>query len=221
MLALDHDETDAGPRKSAGTDRMCLVTRAVTPVDDMLRLVVAPDGQVVVDLKRRLPGRGVWITAQRGVLTQAVKRKIFARGFKRDVKVPADLAARVEQRLERFALDALSIAYKAGRIVTGFVKVETAAASGDAIALIHAADAAADGVRKLVQATAKTEEIPQIRAFTSAQLDLALGRPNVIHAAVLGGPASQSFLARCMILVRFRIDAPGGEALASQAVETN
>src|SRR5262245_36853939 len=128
MLALMSDtELDAGPKNAAtGTERFCIVTRQVKPVSEMLRFVVAPDGQAVADLKRNLPGRGLWVTATRDVLAEAVKRKALARGFKRDIKVAADFVEATERLLERSALDALSIVGKAGQAVMGFAKVEAA-----------------------------------------------------------------------------------------------
>jgi uncharacterized protein len=213
MLAqLDLDETDKGPKPSGlGTERLCLVTREVKPTADMIRFVVAPDGEVVADLKRRLPGRGVWLTATRKTLAEAVKRNAFRRGFRQDVQVPADFVERLEERLRRHALDALSIAHKAGCVMQGFAKVEAALAGGPAVAVIHAAEAAGDGMRKLAQARASRRdppagEVAEIREFTSAQLDLALGRSNVVHAALLAGPASDTFLARWRTLDRFRME---------------
>jgi predicted RNA-binding protein YlxR (DUF448 family) len=185
----------------------------------MIRFVVDPNGEVVADLKGRLPGRGVWVTATRQALAEAVKRNVFRRGFRQDVKIPADLPERIEARLGRHALNALSIVYKAGRLVLGFAKVEGAIAGGPAVALIHAVEAGSDGVRKIARARAARRgqdagEIVEIRGFTSAQLDLALGRSNVVHAALLAGPASDTFLARWHILERFRTGDPGGGATA-------
>jgi uncharacterized protein len=221
MLArIDISAGDKGPRRSsAGKERLCILTREVRPAGDMIRFVVDPDGAVVADLKGRLPGRGVWVTATRQALTEAVKRNVFRRGFRRDVTVAADFPARIEARLERHVLDALSIAHKAGRLVLGFAKVEVAIGSGPAVAIIHAVEAGSDGVRKIARARAarrgqETGEIAEIRAFTSAQLDLALGRSNVVHAALLAGPASDRFLARWHILERFRAGDPGGGATA-------
>ena len=115
--------------------------------------------------------------------------------------------------LERSALDALAIAGKAGRLVTGFAKVEAAIAQGDIAALIHATDAADDGKRKLnagwppaAQNGGKPREIAVIDLFSGGQLDLALNRPNVVHAALLGGPGSETFLARVARLQRFRTE---------------
>ena len=200
-------ELDSGPR-ARELERMCVATRTVRPVDDMIRFVIGPDGEAVPDLKRKLPGRGVWVTATQDALSDAVKRKALARGFKREVRLPADLVARTGQLLERSALDALAMAGKAGLVATGFTRVEAALAQERVVALLHAAEAAADGVRKLDAARRRRPEhgpILTIGILTSAQLDLALGRPNVIHAALLAGPASETFLARCRRLERFRV----------------
>jgi uncharacterized protein len=211
MIAPSRDiELDTGPRAQE-LERMCVVTRTVRPVADMIRFVIGPDGEAVPDLKRKLPGRGVWVTATQDALSDAVKRKALVRGFKRDVRLPADLVARTGQLLERGALDALAMAGKAGLVATGFTRVEAALAQQEVIALLHAAEAAADGVRKLDAGWRRRPErgpIVTIGILTSAQLDLALGRPNVIHAALLAGPSSDTFLARLRRLERFRSGEP-------------
>src|SRR6266568_1376598 len=103
MLARTHiDERDAGPRRIAGGAERCgAATGAVKPVAEMIRFVVGPDGAAVPDLKRRLPGRGVWITATRQALETAVARKAFARSFKRDVRATADLVDMTDRLIER------------------------------------------------------------------------------------------------------------------------
>jgi len=215
MLATAHNsehdsELDRGAISvAAGTERACALTRAAKPVSEMIRFVVGPAGEAVADVKRKLPGRGIWITASRAAIEEAVKRNVFARGFKRDVRVAGDLAAQVEQLLQRAALDALAIAGKAGAVVGGFAKVEAALGRDDILALIHASDGSAQGKRKL-DATlhrnndVKPREIAVIDTFTGSQLDLALNRPNVVHAALLAGPGAATFLARVMRLERFR-----------------
>jgi uncharacterized protein len=206
-----HEGLDSGPRQSPpGSERFCAATGAVRPVDDMIRFVVAPDGTVVPDLKRRLPGRGIWITATRPALRSALARKAFARSFKRDVRVAPDFVESTEKLLERAALDALAMARKAGKTAIGSSKADAALTRDRVVALIHAADAAADGVRKLNAALRQrpdAENIDVIGTFTSAQLDLALGRSNVIHAALLAGPESETVLARAARLERFRTGA--------------
>src|SRR5262249_57026523 len=97
-----HDGLDQGPRKTPpGSERFCAVTGAVTPVASMIRFVVGPDGTVVPDLKRRLPGRGIWITATRPALHKAVSRKAFARGFRREVRLPPDFVEATERLIEQ------------------------------------------------------------------------------------------------------------------------
>jgi uncharacterized protein len=223
MLArLDDMEADHGPRNgAAATTRLCVATRAIKPIEDMIRFVLAPDGTVVPDLKRKLPGRGVWITGQRSVLAAALARGAFRRGFKSEVVVSKDLLPLVEQLLARSVLDSLAIANKASAVVTGFAKVEAAIASDRIVALLHASDASAEGLRKIGAALRRRhaegpENIVTIAAFTSAQLDLALGRTNVVHAALLAGRASNTVLARWLVLDRFRTGDPEREASPKQ-----
>ena len=197
-LELDRGATSVAP----GTERTCALTREVKPVSELIRFVVGPDGAVVPDLKRKLPGRGLWVTGTRSAIEQAVKRNVFARGFKREARAAADLADTVDQLLERAALDALAVAAKAGLVAAGFAKVEAALNKGEALALIHAADAAAEGRRKLK--TPHDSGVVVIDDFSGARLDLALSRPNVVHAALLAGPGSETFLARVARLVRYR-----------------
>jgi len=214
MLAqTDHDELDAGPHKGGpSTERLCAVTRQVKPVGELIRFVAGPDG-VVPDLKRKLPGRGLWITGDRSTLKDAVARNVFARGFKRDIRVTPDLVDLTERLLQKAALDALAIAGKSGLVLTGFAKVEAALEHDEAVVgLIHAADAARDGTAKLggvLRRRPDAKSLPVIEAFTTAQLDLALGRSNVVHAALLAGPANDTFLARMARLERFRTGASG------------
>jgi uncharacterized protein len=214
MLALADPDLDNGPRTDrSATMRMCAVSREVRPIDELIRFVVSPQGEVIPDLKRKLPGRGLWISASRRTVAEAVRRHQFSRGFKRDVRAAATLPADTEALLVRSATEALAMAAKAGQVVSGFAKVEALLEQGKAEALIHASDGAADGIRKLDaiagQRSRNIGESPLlaiVTVLTSAELDLALGRSNVIHAALLAGPASKTFLSRCQILVRYRMD---------------
>jgi predicted RNA-binding protein YlxR (DUF448 family) len=202
-------ELDRGPRMPQ-RERLCIVTRAVRPASDLIRFVIGPQGEAIPDLKCKLPGRGVWVTATRRAIDEAVKRKVFARGFKRDVRTPPDLATRTEGLLERATVEALAIAGKAGLAAAGFAKAAAALQRDDAVALLHAAKAAPDGVRKLnALQRQRLNSIPVIEFLTSAQLDLALGRPNVVHAALLAGSASDTFLSRARRLERFRTGGAG------------
>jgi predicted RNA-binding protein YlxR (DUF448 family) len=228
MLALADPDLDNGPRTDrSATVRMCAVTRQVLPIDELIRFVVSPQSEVLADLKRKLPGRGLWVTASRQTVAEAVKRHQFSKGFKREVRAAPTLAADTEALLVRSAIEALAMAAKAGQVVAGFSKVEGAlegafkgpSAQASVHALIHASDGAPDGIRKLDaivrQNTGNIEEsspFPVVTALTSEQLDLALGRSNVIHAALLAGPASKTFLSRSQILVRYRMADDDGTA---------
>jgi predicted RNA-binding protein YlxR (DUF448 family) len=213
---------DGGPRLRRGeSERTCIVTRRAGPPAGLIRFVVDPAGRVVPDLKACLPGRGAWVTARRSCVDEAVRRRLFARAFRRDVTVDADLGAQVDRLLEAQALASLSLANKAGAVIAGFAKVEAAIATQEIIALVQARDGGQDGVRKLAQALARRHgpdaaAMPRIAMFTSSQLDLALGRLNVIHAALLAGGPGANGLARCTALEVFRSgDAAGGAPLAS------
>ena len=217
MLAIADPDLDHGPRtEKSATMRMCAVSRKVRPIDELIRFVVSPSGEVVPDLKRKLPGRGLWVSASHRAVAEAVRRNHFSRGFKRDVRASPRLADDTEALLVQSTIDALAIAAKAGQVVSGFSKVEAALAGprreAAVEALIHACDGAGDGIRKLDALArqnpgniGKSGGFPIVTALTSAQLDLALGRSNVIHAALLAGPASRTFLSRSQTLVRYRM----------------
>jgi len=217
MLSVADPALDNGPRtdKSA-TTRMCAVSREVRPVDELIRFVLSPEGAVVPDLKRKLPGRGLWVTATRTRVAEAVRRNQFSRGFKRDVRATATLASDTEKLLVRGVTEALAMAAKAGQVVSGFGKVEDALRAGQSrsgvLALIHALDGAPDGIRKLDALVrqrggnpGESTVFPIVNVLTSEELDLALGRSNVIHAALLAGPAGKTFLSRSQSLVRYRM----------------
>jgi hypothetical protein len=234
MLALADPDLDNGPRTDrSATVRMCAVTRQVRPIDELIRFVVTPTGEVIPDLKRKLPGRGLWVSASRQAVAEAVRRNQFSKGFKRDLRVTPALAVETENLLVRSVIDALAMAAKAGQVVSGFSKVEGALeprqAKAPIMALIHASDGAADGIRKLdaiVRQKAgnygESREFPVVTVLTSEQLDLALGRSNVIHAAVLAGPASKTFLSRSQLLVRYRMaDDDKIAGLAAKGSEKN
>ncbi|MBK8007510.1 MAG: RNA-binding protein [Rhizobiales bacterium] len=211
MLArMDEDMTDQGPAAARRAPvRTCLATRENVPIEQMIRFVAGPDGAVVPDLSRNLPGRGAWVTASREAIEKAISQKAFSRAFRGKAAADQGLLALLDQLIERSTLEALSLANKAGLIVTGNAKVESAILAGKAIAIYHSADGAADGKRKLdgllrritAEGGGKT---PTFTLFTGGQLDLALGRPNVVHAALLASPASGGFLERSLRLKRWR-----------------
>jgi uncharacterized protein len=192
-------------------ERTCIVTRTSGTADGLIRFVAAPDGNVVPDLKRQLPGRGCWVTATRVRVDEAVKKNLFKRGLKEDVTASADLGALVDALLVKSALGSLGLARKAGQIVTGSAKVDAAIRSKEAILVLHASDAAPDGVRKIDQARKAVAygggpDIPSLAPFAGPQMDLALGGTNVIHAAALAGSAGENLKKRIAALARYRGD---------------
>jgi hypothetical protein len=205
-----------------GPERTCVVTRQARAPEDLIRFVIGPDDILVPDIRRKLPGRGVWVSLSAAAVAEAVKRKAFERSLKTKVAVPAELPAQVDALMTRDALQALAMANKAGLVSTGFSKVEALADSGRAAALIAASDGAEDGKRKIAQALRRgtadrRREIPVVAIFATAELELALGREHVIHAALAPGPATEGFLARWRRLVRFRTNDAGETAFIDPA----
>lgn len=195
--------------------RMCIVSRQSMPAEALIRFVADPDGRMVPDLKRKLPGRGVHVEGRREVVDLAAKRGLFRRALKREVAGTETLAADTDALLRRSLAGALGLARKAGQIVTGSAKVEAQLRSGRALALIHARDGAPDGIRKLDAArhAGDTEKggaaTPVYRLVDTAELDLALGGANVVHAAVLSGNAGSALLRRLEALRVYRGESAG------------
>ncbi|MGB3389799.1 MAG: RNA-binding protein [Pseudaminobacter sp.] len=199
-------------------DRTCIVTRRRTEPDELIRFVVGPDNVVVPDLKRNLPGRGCWVTADRLHMDQAAGRNYFARAFRKDVTVPPQLGAMVDALLAKAALGVLGLARKAGAVALGAAKVEGAVRSGKALLVLHAQEASEDGLRKIKQARRATAyaggpEIYAYKLFSEADLSLALGATNVIHAAVLAQDAGNAVLKRMVALDRYRGGSPDDRAM--------
>lgn len=195
--------------------RMCIVSRRSLPADDLIRIVAGPDGRAVPDLKRRLPGRGAHVEARRPVVELAVKRRLLSRALKTELQGTERLADELDALLVRSATGALGLARKAGQLTTGATKVEAALRSGKALAVLHASDAAEDGVRKLDGArharAAETgvSRVPAYRSLSAAEIGLAMGTDNVIHAAILSGGAGAALVQRLDALDIFRGDGPG------------
>ncbi len=227
MLAIaDPADLDHGPRTKSGTERMCAVTRQVACIDDLIRFVISPAGEPVPDLKRKLPGRGLWVSLSHAAVAEAARRNVFAKSFKRDIRVSKTLADDVDRMMVRGVTEALAMAAKAGQVVSGFSKVEGAIEGRQAMALIHATDGAPDGIRKLNaklaavtrENSAESVDLPVVSVLTTDELDLALGRANVVHAALLAGSAAKTFLARCQTLIRFRMTGGGNGGVTDKTI---
>jgi predicted RNA-binding protein YlxR (DUF448 family)/ribosomal protein L30E len=182
-------------------ERTCIVTREAKASAGLIRFVLGPDQQVYPDLKHKLPGRGVWVTARSDKVEEAVRRRLFSRAFKTEARAAETLPGDIGRLLRDDLRQALSLANKAGSVITGFHKVEAAITDKPIVALIHAAEAAEDGRRKLANQLRKRfgeaiSSFPVIQELSNDELDLALGRTHVIHAALVAGAGSDGFLNR-------------------------
>ena len=208
-------ETGEGGDAPDAPERMCAVTRARLNPEELLRFVRGPDGAIVPDLANRLPGRGVWVGNQQATVAAAAHQNVFAKSLKEQTIVDPELAERVEDLLLRRTVQTLSLATKAGVVLSGFTKIDVAIAKGEVIALIHAHEAAADGRGKLdrklyaVLNEMAGEDAPSVQPrviadLGLAELSLAIGRYNVIHAALTKGGAAENFLREAERLRRYR-----------------
>ncbi|MDD3836411.1 MAG: RNA-binding protein [Phenylobacterium sp.] len=189
----------------AHRERRDIVSGHPMDEDRLIRFVAGPDGTVVPDLGRKLPGRGIWVAADRAAVEQAVKKNAFSRSAKTRLAPPADLADQVEALLSRRVLDGLGLARRAGALISGFEKTAAAIRSGRARWLVEATDGAEDGRRKLLALTRKVPQPPEVLGiFTSEQLGLALGLENVIHTAFLAGRVAERWTVDVRRLSGFR-----------------
>lgn len=202
------------------SERTCIVTRQRGAPEAMIRFVRGPDGALAPDIAARLPGRGVWVTARADLVAQAARKHLFARSLKTRLDAAPQLADDVDRLLEADCLRMLSLANKAGAVMAGFGKVADALAQGAVGALVEASDGGEDGRRKLAQAARRAGFAgPVIGLFSSLQLDLALGRTNVIHAALAGGGAVAGFVARCRRLAAYRGVSIDGATATGEDIE--
>ena len=196
------------------------MTRQSGAPEAMIRFVRGPDGALTPDIKARLPGRGVWVTARAALVAQAARKRLFARSLKTQVDAAPEIADDVDRLLEVDCLQMLSLANKAGAVMAGFGKVADALAQASVGALLEARDGGEDGKRKLAQAARRAGSMaPVIGLFSSLQLDLALGRTNVIHAALAEGGPTTAFIARCRRLAAYRGVSIDGATATGEEIE--
>ena len=185
-------------------ERSCIVTRTVLPEEKLVRFVVDPQGQVVPDIAAKLPGRGMWVSADRATLERAVAKGHFSRAAAEPAAVTNDIVNRVEKLLVERMCGDLGLARRAGQLVFGFDNVVRAlSAACPPAVLIEASDGADDGRRKLV-GMSKTAAVTVVDCLTRAEMSLALGRENVVHAALKSGRLSVRLAADAGRLGGFR-----------------
>ena len=177
----------ASKDRADGAERKCLATGEVKPTHGLIRFVVGPEGQVVPDILGKLPGRGMWVSADRKALEAAVKKGLFSRSAKQPVKVPEDLVSEVEKQLARRLVDLISMQRKAGKAVAGYEKVKGWLQTEEAEVLIQAVDGSGRGKSKL----STPHYGHYIGCLTADELGLAFGRQTVIHGALASGGLTQ------------------------------
>ncbi len=196
---------------AAARERRDIVSGLAMDEARLIRFVEGPHGVIVPDLGRKLPGRGVWVSAQRAAIERARKQGLFARALKKKVQVVDDLCDQIETLLMRRVLSSLGLARKAGDLVTGFEKTQSAILADRAAFIIEALDGAVDGRRKLADARRRTASSARpIGLFTSSELGLALGAENVVHLAFLAGRGAERWSIEVDRLAGFRPLCPEG-----------
>ena len=197
-------------------ERRDLVTHQVMDESRLIRFVAAPDGSVAPDLARKLPGRGLWVAADRASVEAAAKKNLFSRAAKAPLKPAGDLPDLVETLLVRRCLEQLGLARREGVLISGFEKAAAAIRSGKAAWLIEAADGSADGRGKLLALARRQSPEPKVcGAFSADDLSLALGLENAIHAVLLEGGRADRWTFEVERLAGFRPLSPpawGGAA---------
>ncbi|MBN2759930.1 MAG: RNA-binding protein [Rhodobacteraceae bacterium] len=187
-------------------ERRCIATGQSQPARGLIRFVVGPDNQIVPDVAGKLPGRGIWVSADRGALDLAVKKKLFARAAKQPVTVPEGLADLVTALILRRALDLLSLARKSGQAVAGYEKCRELAMADEMAVLIQAADGSPRGKTKL---RPPEGEATYIDWLSAQELGLAFGREHVIHAALRAGGLRRPVVEEAARLAGLRTDIGG------------
>jgi len=198
---LDRSDSSRNRQDDAGSQRRCIVSNVAKPPSEMIRFVIGPDDSVVPDLSERLPGRGIWLSADRISIKTACDRKLFNRAARRPVKVDDRLAERVEGLLVRQCTDLLGLARRAGQAVSGFVKVRDWLQHKRAVLLFAATDGAMDSRSKLRRIAC---DIPVVAVLDAAELGVAFGRDRAVHVAVASGGLADRLAREAARLSGFR-----------------
>ena len=193
-----------------GSLRRCIVSGQSRAPEEMVRFVVGPDGSMVPDFAQKLPGRGYWVTADRASIQKAAERDVFSKVAKRKVACAADMDVIVESLLVQRCCDLLGFARRAGVVTAGFAKVEVLVRSraGRIAALVEASDSGAADRGKLVAYARRNGGIQVIGCLSQAEIGLAFGRENVVHAGLTQSPLADRFVSEAQRLGGFRVLCP-------------
>ncbi len=208
----------SAPAGDLSSERRCIVTRSAHKRDLLIRFTVDPGGYVMPDINECLPGRGMWLSAERDVLNKAIEKRLFGRVAGQSVRVMEGLADLVEGLLARRFYDALGLSRRAGQIVMGFEQVQALLVSAKAALLLQATDGAEDGRRKLRHLAS---DLPLIVAGSRDEIGSAVGRDSLVHAALPPGKLAERVLRDAMRLSGFSADVAveGARVLAPDMTE--
>ena len=220
---------NARPRQQVRTDgadrpmRTCIASRQARAPEELIRFALSPQGELTPDLANTLPGRGAWVTCSKTCLQSAIEKRAFDRSFRQAVSVSDDFVGLVDRLLTGRALQSLSLANKAGNVITGFTKVNSAVGKAAVYVLMQASDASLDGKQRLAskyKAICKELAITPkiINLFSIEQLSLAMGRPNVVHAALNQGRVADEFVLAASRLSAFQLHADGTYPSLDEAI---
>lgn len=233
----DEIETDAGPGRGGGrftragevpadNGRRCIATMKTRPTAELIRFVLAPDGEATPDLAGRLPGRGAWVGASRAAIELAVRKNAFSRAFRAPARSPADLSARIDSLLAKRVLDMLGLAKRSGDLILGYEQVRDAVRGGRPACLIEASDGSSDGRGKLLGLARAIHadsgrEVPVVGCFSGDEMGMALGRGRVIHACLQQGRFAQAWMEELARLAGFRPVWLSGGRTIEEGAETS
>lgn len=205
--------SDTAPKGQSETPRRrCIATGETQTLDKLVRFVVGPKDVLYLDLSRKLPGRGIWVGNRRYLIDQAVNKSLFSRAAKRPVSVPDDIADVVERGLVDRCLNFLGLAKRAGQLTLGSKNVKALLISDLTAIFITAIDGADNGRNKLLSGdqgriiVSRHSHRKIVNLFTIDELSLALGRENVVHAALLAGGLADKFLSTTYHLDTYRCE---------------
>ena len=184
MLEIPAGETALDDTADTGPNRRCIASGESRPIAQLVRFVVGPEDTIFPDVDQRLPGRGLWLSADRSMIETAATKRLFSKAARQNVRTPPDLADTVADLLKRRCLNHLGLARRAGLVAAGAEKVRTQIASGRTAVLLEAADGSMPERAKI---TALAPNLAVVDLFTGSELGAALGRDAVVHVAMLSG----------------------------------
>lgn len=201
-------ETMHAESSAAGAMRRCIVTRESLPTARLVRFVIGPGDEVVPDIRAKLPGRGLWLSARRDIVDRACASNLFAKAARRPAVVPGGLSDRVERLLGDRCIEVIGMARRAGQAVAGFEKARSWLRSGKAGIVVTAREAAPGGRAKLI---GPASGVTVVDALSASELGRVFARAHVVHVAIGSGELARRLVVEANRLAGFRTMADSGK----------